>query len=539
MRKNRSMSLVFFCALVCFFAAIDSGCTKRETAAAHVLRLSQRNEPSNLDPAAATLADEFAILRALSEGLLIPGAHGEPLPGAATRFEVSSDGLVYTFHLRTNARWSDGRPVTAQDFVASYRRMLTPATAAVKANVFYPVKNAQAFVTGALTDFSAVGFRAPNPHTLVVTLERPTPRFPYYVLSGPWLPVRVDVVEAHGRAWNRPEHFVGNGPFVLTEWRQDQRIVVRKNPLWHDAAHVRLDEIQFLRIDSADGEDRAFRAGQADATMAVPVSKVEAYTQERPAELQRAPMIETRYFSFNTQRPPLDDPRVRRALALALDRRRITERVLRGGQEPAGRFVPSALRRETNAANDDALPLSAEHRYDPDAARRLLAESGVTAKDFPRLELTAWSSSQAPVLEAAQQMWRQELGLDFTIGIREARVHWDALKTGSYDIAFVSAIPDVADVAQMLGDFTSGATENYPHWSDRGYDEAFARAVALSEPAARSAAFATAEQRLLDAAALTPLYFNTKIWLMSPRVHGWQEDGLWTRCYQQIHVDEK
>src|SRR5207248_649631 len=144
-----------------------------------ILRLSQRNEPSNLDPAVATLADEFAILRAISEGLLIPGTNGEPQPGAALRFEVSTDGLTYTFHLRPDARWSDGQSVTANQFLESYRRLLTPATAAPKASVFYPVKNAKAFVTGALSDFSAVGFRVADPHTLVITLEKPTPRFPY------------------------------------------------------------------------------------------------------------------------------------------------------------------------------------------------------------------------------------------------------------------------------------------------------------------------------------------------------------------------
>lgn len=508
-------------ALLLLLVACLGGCAKPSSPSAPILRLSQRNEPSNLDPAVATLADEFAILRAVSEGLLIPGADGKPEPGAAVRYEVSPDGLTYTFHLRPEARWSDGQPVTASQFVASYRRLLTPATAAPKASVFYPVKNAKAFVSGTMADFDAVGIRATGPHTLVITLEKPTPRFPYYVVSGPWLPVPVHVVEKHGRAWNKPENFVGNGPFTLTEWRQDQRIVVKKNPRWHGAAGVQLAEIHFVRIDSADGEDRAYRAGQVDATMALPVSKLDVYAKERPAELRRAPMIETRYFSFNTQRKPLDDERVRRALALALDRQKITERVLRGGQDPAGRFVPAALREAKGGPRS-------EHRYEPEEARRLLAAAGIDPKQFPKLEVTAWSSSQTPVLEAAQQMWRQELGIDLPIAIREARVHWDALNTGNYDIAFVSAIPDAADIAQMLGDFVTGAHDNWPHWGDRAYDEAFGQGR-----------YAEAEQRLLESAPLTPIYFNTRIWLMSPRVRGWQEDGLWTRCFQNIHLDEK
>lgn len=523
--------------LVVALTALLGGCAKpKPESAAQVLRLSQRNEPSNLDPAVATLADEFAILRAVSEGLLIPGAHGEPQPGAAAGYDVSSDGLTYTFHLRSDLHWSDGQPMTAGDFLASYQRVLTPTTAAPKASVFYPVKNAKAFVTSAIKDFSEVGLRAADAQTLVVTLERPTPRFPYYVLSGPWLPVPVRVIEQHGRAWNRPEHFVGNGPFVLTEWRQDQRIVVKKNPRWRDAASVRLGEIHFVRIDSADGEDRAFRAGQVDGTMAVPVNKVAAYRQERATELHAAPMIETRYFAFNTRRPPLNDPRVRRALALALDREKIAQRVLQGGQVPATRFVPPGLQDSVTASHELG---EAEHGYYPKVARRLLTEAGIDPKTFPKLEVTAWSSSQAPVLEAAQQMWRQELGLDLAIGIREARVHWAALGSGDYDIAFVSAIPDVADAAQMLGDFVSGTPDNWPHWSDAAFDAAFAAATTATEPTARGTAFAKVEQLLLNNAPLTPVYFNTKIWLMSPRVHGWQEDGLWTRCFQTISLDEK
>lgn len=531
--------------MVFLFAALFSGCAKREPAseksaasAAQILRLGQRNEPAVLDPAKATLADEFAILRALCEGLLIPGLNGEPKPGAASKFDVSPDGLTYTFHLRPDARWSNGEPVTAAHFIESYRRVLTPATASPKANVFYPVRNAKAFVTGALTDFSAVGFYAPDARTLIITLERPTPRFPYYVVSGPWIPVPVHVLQKHGRFWMTPENFVSNGPFQLVEWRQDQRIVVKKNPLWHSAASVRLGEVHFVRFDSGDSEDRAYRAGQIDATMAVPFSKIEAYQKERPAELNRAPMSETRYFSFNTRRRPLQDERVRRALALALDRKKIVERVVKGGQQPASRFTPPALR-APDAAGTSAPLAAVEHHYDPEAARRLLAATGLAAKDFPRLEISAWSASQTPVLEAAQQMWRQELGLDFSILIREARVHWSALSAGDYDIAFVTAIPDVADTAQLLGDYVTDATENYPHWSSAAFDAAFTRAVTLPVPSARSIAFVDAERLLLEAAPLTPVYFNTKIWLMSPRVRGWQEDGLWSRCYQNVYLDEK
>jgi len=524
--------------LILISAAL-SGCAKEpapagaQTAASgHVLRLSQRNEPGNLDPATATLPDEFAVLRALSEGLLIPGPNGSaPRPGAAESFTISPDGLTYTFRLRP-ARWSNGEAVTAQHFVDAYQRALTPATAAPKASVFYPVKNARAFVSGELSDFSAVGIQALDAQTLRLTLEQPTPRFPYYVASGPWLPVHVPTVVKHGRKWTEPGNFIGNGPFVLTEWRPQQRLVMRKNPHWYGAAGVKLAEIQFIRFDSGDAEERAFRTGQVDVTMAVPENKVPVYAREQPDALHRASMIETRYLSFNTQRAPLTDPRVRRALALAINAPRIAARVTRGGQHAATRLLPPALR-----ASPASTPLEHEFRYDPDAARKLLAEAGLTGATFPKLELSAWSNT--PVLEAVQAMWKQELGIDVAIVVRDARVHLSSLAQGDYDIGFITAIPDVADPANLLADFITGAPENYPQWSDAAFDRAYTHAMSLAAEPARSNGLERAENRLLEAAPVAPLYFNTKVWLMSPRVRGWMEDGLWSRTYHEIYLSDE
>jgi oligopeptide transport system substrate-binding protein len=526
--------------------ALAAGCARREPPAAspaQVLRLSQRNEPADLDPALATLPDEFFVIRALSEGLLTPDpSGGAPLPAAAERYEISPDGLVYTFHLRADALWSNGEPVTAADFVASYRRLLTPATAAPKADLFYAVKNARSFATGAFTDFPAVGFRAADARTLAITLEKPTPRFLYYVASGPWIPVNPRTLEQHGRAWTQPGHFVGNGPFTLAEWRQHQRIVVRKNPRYHDAARVRIDEIDFIRFDNQDTEERAYRAGQVDLTMTVPQTKIETYTRERPAELHRAPLAETRFLSFNTQRPPLNDERVRRALSLAIDRERLVDRVLLGGQQPAGRLVPPALddgeagspsgpefqaATATTAGRSEVRPQLSEHTFAPDEARRLLAAAGFAGgKNFPSLELTGWTNPSA--LEAIQAMWRQELGLEIAVVVRDAKVHVAALRAGDYDIGFITAIPDVADPAAMLDNFTTRSPNNYPQFRDAAFD----RACAAGDLAA-------AERRLLDAAAIAPLYFNSMNWLQAPRVHGWRTDALWTRFYQDVSLDGK
>jgi oligopeptide transport system substrate-binding protein len=516
-------------------AVVLGGCARRgptsppEKARAPILRLSQRNEPGDLDPATATIPDEFFIIRALSEGLVSPSPDGNaPRPAAAEHWSVSPDSLTYTFHLRAAARWSNGEPVTAQDFVDSYHRLLTPATAATKASLFYLVKNAEAFYRGTLTDFAAVGFRARDALTLDVTLAQPAPQFLAYAASGPWIPVNPRTVARFGRDWTRPGNFVGNGPFLLTEWRPHQRIVVRRRADYWDAAQVPLAGLQFLAFDNGDAEDRAFRAGQLDVTMAVPIAKLAAYAREEPVVLHRVPLHETRYLALNTRRPPLDDVRVRRALALALDREALVTHVLQGGQAPARHLVPEQL---------GGFVSHATLREDATEARRLLAAAGFPGgAGFPRLELTGWD--RTPILEAVQAMWQKELGIGVALTTRDARVHVTALQEGHYDVGFVAAIPDVADAADLLADFATGAPRNFPQWSDPAYDALLAAAARKGDAAPRLALLAAAEDRLTDECPVVPLYFNAKNFLLRPAVRGWQEDALWTRFYKNVSLLE-
>lgn len=536
LRSGLKPTLLLASAMVLFAACGKREATPAGGRAAPVLRVSQRNEPADLDPATATLPDEFFVLGALSEGLLVPDpTGGTPLPGAAERYEISADGLTYTFHLRADAAWSDGTPVTADDFVASYRRLLSPTTAAPKASLFFAVKNARAFATGAVTEFASVGFRAIDAHTLAITLGAPMARFPYYVASGPWLPANPRAVQAFGRTWTQPGHFVGNGMFTLTEWRAQQRIVVQKNPRYRDAAHVRLAGIEFIRMDNDEAEERAYRAGQIDVSVTVPRTKVAVYARERPAELHRAPTAETRFLTFNTRRAPLDQPDVRRALSLALDRQKLVERVLLGGQEPATRFIPPPLRLPQEPVPN--LPPFG----DASEARHLLAGAGFPeGKNFPRLEIAAWSPSQIPVLEAMQAMWRQELGIDVGIATREAKVLLAALPSGDYDIAFATTLTllDVNDPVALLENFTSTAANNFPRWQSPEFDRLIASAIVERDTTRQAMQLSAAEALLLDASPVAPLYFNARNWLMSPRVHGWQEDALWTRSYLNIYLDE-
>ena len=500
--SHNRLVAIFWAGLVMFGSG---ACGRRAAAPAdQVLRISQRNEPATLDPQLATLPDEFFIIRALNEGLLTPNPDGgAPLPGVAEKWEVSPDGLIHTFHLRSNAKWSNGDTVTAQDIARSIERALTPATAAPKAALFFALRGAREKYHGIADAPVKPGIDAPDPHTLVLTLAQPNPDFPAIVASGPWIPV------------HRTTH-LGNGPFVLTEWKPNQHIIVRKNPLYWNADAVKLDGIQFLAFDSGDSEERAFRAGQLDVTMAVPVTKVPGYRATQPSVLRSVPLAETRYLALNTQRPPLNDPRVRQALALALDRTALVEKVLQGGQQPAFNFVPAGL---------GGYAPSERFTENAAKARTLLAAAGFPGGDgFPRLELTAWPVS-AGQLEAIQQMWRRELGIEVALVQREARTHLASLAAGDYSLAFMTAIPDYNGASDLFTQLTSGHFANYPHWRNADYDRLVA---AANWPAA--------EKILLGEMPLIPLYFNAQNFLVSPRVKNWRADRLWTRTYIDLYL---
>lgn len=481
-------------------------CAKREASAATsgpILRISQRNEPATLDPQLATLPDEFFVIRALSEGLVTPSpVGGSPLPAAASHWEATDNWQTWTFHLSPAAFWTNGEPVTAPDFVFMINRAKSPATAAPKAALFQTVRSAE----------------AADARTLVIKLVQSDPNFIALAASGPWIPVHPATVEKFGRAWTEPGHFVGNGRFTLTDWRPNQRIGVRRNPNHRNSYTTLLAGIDFLAFDNGDTEERAFRAGQVDVTMAVPTAKLDTYRHAEPTMLHTVPLYETRYLVVNTTKAPLSDVRVRRALSLALDREALVAKVLKAGQRAALTFVPAGL-----ARYEPVRPL----QEDVAEAKRLLAQAGFPeGHGFPKLELSSWPVSTAQ-LEAIQQLWRERLGIQVALVQREAKTHIAALQAGDFDLAFYTAIPDYDSAADLLARFTTGHPDNFSGWHDPGYDAL----VATGGPA-----LAPAETRLLDALPVIPLYFNTKNFLLRPTVRGWQEDALWTRYYDNVSL---
>lgn len=523
----RLRTLALFVAIPAGLLFLSSGCKRSAPAASaagapQILHLGNSAEPADLDPQSITGRPEADVVRTLMEGLVTYDPQTlEPRPGQAERWDVSPDGLIYTFHLRADARWSNGESVTATDFVRSWQRMLTPSFGAEYAYNFYLVEGAEAFNRGQLTDFGQTGFKALDERTVQIALIDPTSYFLSLILHTSWNPVPIRTVEKFGglarkgTAWTRAENYVGNGPFVLKSWKQNQKIVVGRSPTYWNREHVALDEVHLYATDNTDTEERMFRTGKLDITGALPLSKIETYRNEKSAALRVEPYLSTAYIRTNVTRPHLADPRVRRALALAIDRERLCQRVLHGTKFPAHSLTPP------NTAGFTAAP--GDIRYDLDAAKALLAEAGYPdGRGFPATEvLFPTSENGRIVMEAIQEMWRKGLGIDIRLLNQEWKVYLDSLNTLNFDLSWSAWVGDYVDPSTFLDLMTGTSGNNRTGWKNAAFDRLIEAARAESEPAKRHALFQEMETLLARDAPILPLYYYANVYLVNPRVRGW------------------
>ena len=520
-------------------------CAKRETTVAQgdrtgVLHVGNGAEPQSLDPHLAGGTVDHNVLSALYEGLVTLDEETlQPRPGAAERWSVSADGLVYTFHLRWGAKWSNGDPLTAKDFLFSFRRALSPVLGSEYKDALFPVKHAEDYARGKIADFAAVGFRAPDDFTLEITLAQPTAYFLTVLRTNVCFPVHAGSVERGGAKfddrtakWSRAAPLVSNGPFRLREWKDHQHIAAEKNPHYWDAAKVRLNEVIFYPSESTQNQELAFRAGQLHTTWDVPLSKVDAYRKEAPALLRVEPYFESYFLRFNTTRAPFTDPRVRRALALAVDQESIVKNVLRGGQTPATALTPPGL-----AGYMAPVALG----RDVSAAKRLLAEAGFPeGKGFPRVELVTISSEiNQRIAEAVQQMWRRELGIEITITQKEFKILLQAIDNAVLDFAIARGrwIGEYPDPLTYLSIFTAGNGVNGTGFADPTYDGMIAAAAREPTPAARLAALQRAETYLLERTPIAPIYWGSRTTLVAASVRGWKNSPLGFHNYKDVWLE--
>lgn len=498
------------------------------------LHVNLRTEPPVLYPALATDTTSGLVLYHVLEGLTRLGENGQVRPGMATSWQVSDDGMTYTFFLRKTAKWSDGQPVTAHDFVYSWLKMLDPKTASNIAYHLYPVKNAKAFNEGK-AQAEDVGIRALDDYTLQVTFEHPVPHFLNLTSHQALLPIPKHVDEANPNWYKEAATFVGNGPFQLAEWIHDSHIVPKKNSHYWAKDEVKLDAIHMAMVNDENTEYQMFETGQLDvATPPLELTKELLDAGKAKAK----PMFATYYLVLNTRDPVLKNPKIRKALALAIDRRALVETVLQGEQIPATGMVPPGapgLNGDFRAEQGGLLKDG-----DVEAAKALLQE-GLRELGLTKLPPLTYKfntgQGHQKVAEAIQQMWKQHLGVDIKLANEEWKVYLASLDQGNFQIGRQGWVGEYLDAMTFLDLFVTDGGNNHTGWSNARYDRLIAEAQSTADPAKRIRALQEAEKLLMEEMPIIPIYFYTRVYMEKPHVRGVIRNIIYETDYSRAWLE--
>jgi oligopeptide transport system substrate-binding protein len=480
------------------------GCSHREPPAD--LTIINSLEPESLDPAIITAQADSRIVLGIFEGLtrLEPVA-ARAVPGLAERWDISPDGKIYTFHLRTNLMWSTGEPITADDVVYSWIRELDPATASEYAGQLYYLKGGEDFNTGKITNSSLVGVHALDKLTVQVELNHPTLFFLDICAMPLTCVVPHQTIEKYGDQWLNARPLPASGPYEVVDWRLNDRVRLKKNSRYWDAANTLSEIIDILPVGTPNTALSLYDRGQADIVWdkeLIPTELMDVLVK-RP-DFHTFTMLGTYFFKFNVTRKPFDDPRVRRALALALDKARIVKKITKSGEQPTSHLCPPGT---ANYEAPEGLG------YDPELARKLLAEAGFPGgKGFPRFEYlfnqgASGTKLHEDVAVELQQMWHDELGINMDLRQIETQVFWGTQSRMDYTLSRSSWIGDYNDANTFLGMFLTGDGNNETGWSNARYDELVHEANETTDAAAREKMFQEAETILVrDEVPIVPLY---------------------------------
>jgi oligopeptide transport system substrate-binding protein len=490
-----------------------------------VLRRGNGPEPDTLDPQLARTEAAFHILRDVFEGLTAVGPDGSAVPAAAESWTVSPDGLEYRFALREGLRWSNGDALKASDFVTGMRRLVDPKTASPYAQFIDPVLNAGAITRGERKP-DELGVSAPDDRTVLIRLESPAPYLLGLLAQPGTFPVHGPSLAANGTEYARPGKLVSNGPFVLDDWVMGSHVLVRRNPhYWNDRA-TKLERVKFVHISDAGTELRQYRAGQLDFTFVVPAQQFQWIKQNLAQELHVAPQLSVYYYGFNLTQPPFkDNPKLRRALSLAIDRDKLTTAVTGVGEAPAYGWVPRGVWNYTPQQFDYANTPYAERLAE---ARRLYAEAGYSTEKPLRIELRYNSGDTHNRLAVAiAAMWQEGLGVETQLYAEEFRALLQSIQsrqdTQVFRSSWVGDFNDAYTFAQLL---KTGFGINLTGYSNPRYDALLADAVRQADPARRRALLEEAERLMLADHPVLPLYFYVNKHLVKPWVQGWTDNVM-------------
>ena len=480
------------------------------------------SEPQGIDPHIVTGVPEHHILISLCEGLTIPNPNPNDenayMAGTAESWSISEDGKEYIFKINENAKWSNGDPVTAADFVWSWKRILTASLGSQYPDMLYYLEGAYEYHNGIIQDFEKVGIKAIDEKTLRVNLKNPTPFFLGLLSHYSTWPVHKETVLKFGDIddrngeWTRPGNFVCNGPFQLKSWELNNKIIVEKNPHYYDASMVRLNEIHYYPVSNVMTEDRMFRAGQLHLTSTLPSQKCPIYIEENP-NLRIDPYMGTYFYRINTENETLSDVRVRKALAYSIDRKLLTDKVVKCGQIPAYSFTPPG----TNGYQPNT-----EIPFDPILAKSLLQEAGYSETNpFPKLEILFNTNEDHRKLAlAVQQMWQVNLGIEVELVNQDWKVYLNREMIGDFQISRAGWIGDYEDPNTFLDLMRPNRGNNKTGWEDMEYDALVEKANTINNQSERYDLLYKAEEILIENMPIIPLYTYVRAYQLSSDVKG-------------------
>jgi ABC-type oligopeptide transport system substrate-binding subunit len=502
-------------ALACL---LGLGAAQAET----ILRRGNIGEPDSLDPHLTTTGYAGNIISDMFVGLTSMDSKANVIPGAAESWTISSDGKLYTFKIRAGMQWSDGHPVTAGDFEYSFRRMLTPATAARGAPMLYMIENAREVATGKKPP-TALGVKAVNDATLEIRLSNPAPYFLELIVHR-CPPVPRWVVEKYGAEWTRPERIVVNGPFILKEWVPQTRVTLVRNARFYDAKTVALDGVEHATIEDLASSFARYRSGGLDIAVSFPPSQFDAIRASMPQELRLVPILGLEYFVFNTRKPPFDDVRVRQALALVLDRQTVADKVERGGEGPADSLVPPGARQGYVPPPAPWTGLAMAERIAK--AKALLADAGYgPAKPLKFGFRYNTTEVQKRVAVAAAGMWKA-VGAEVELINSDLNTINTSLRNGEFEAARYQWLAEYSDPSSFLYLLESdNVGDNHAKYANPAYDALMRRAYATVDAAARTKLMEQAEAIALNDTPLTPVTFYVTKQLVKPYVKGWDDNA--------------
>ena len=484
----------------------------------HVVRYALEQEPATLDPAKSTTLPESTVELQMFEGLTRLDDKSEPQAAAAQYWDISEDGLTYTFHLRPGMTWSNGAPVRAQDFAYAWKRALNPDTGADNAYMLYVIKNGEAYNSGQASA-DEVGIQVVDDQTLVVELEQPAPYFLGLTAFHAFYPLLEEVVEANPKSWaTHVETLVGNGPYQLTDWKHSGEMTFTKNPNYWDADAVVTESMYWPISESQSTRLTLVEGQEADLMVEPPTADQERLTQAGLFKV--APMLGNYYYVFNVEAKPVDDVRVRKALSMVINRQDLVDHVVRGGKTPAYAFVPPGMVDESSGFDfrTEGGPYVTENVAQ---AQALLREAGYD-ESHPLPPITILYNTNEmhkAVAEAVQEIWRNTLGVDAILQNQETKVFLTSREQGQYQVARASWVADFGDPINFLEVFS--AADNDSQYHDEKYKSLIDRIKSTGDISLRNRLMHEAEGMIFDQALVIPIYYTTQPYVASDRIAGY------------------